>query len=288
MKTIIPFLSRLVVGFLLIALPIHAKDKPVVVGKLTGQLGNQMFVIAAAVSLAFENGATPIFPDLLERNEDNTQLNYKKVFFRLNSVLPKKTKIKAFYEEPYFHYAAIPYKKNICIKGYFQSEKYFQKHKEAVVDLFAPSQEILDHLQNKYSDILHHPLTVSVHVRYYLPTEQHVYPFNGRQYIEAAMEQFPEDALFVVFSNDIAASKVELYGLSKNICFIEGNSYYHDFYLMSLCTHNIISNSSFSWWAAYLNKNPEKIVITPSAWFTPESGINAKDLIPAAWITIRN
>ena len=111
-----------------------------------------------------------------------------------------------------------------------------------------------------------------------------IYCDNGKEYFQKAISLFSQDALFVVFSNDINWCKTNLQGLAKNLIFIENEPYYHDFYLMSLCKHQIISNSSFSWWAAYLNRNPDKIVIAPINWFTKASGFHSKDLFPDEWI----
>ena len=100
------------------------------------------------------------------------------------------------------------------------------------------------------------------------------------------MQNFSKDAMFLVFSDNMDWTKKELEGLAKNMFFVEGEKYYHDFFLMSLCDHNIISNSTFSWWAAYLNKNPNKIVTAPKKWFNEQLGKNTKDLIPPEWIII--
>jgi hypothetical protein len=108
----------------------------------------------------------------------------------------------------------------------------------------------------------------------------------GPLYYERAIASFPDDTLFLVFSNQMARCKKQLSGNKRNFYYIEGESHYHDFYLMSLCKHNIISNSSFSWWAAYLNLNPEKKVIAPFPWLNPKCGMDFKDVIPNDWTVI--
>ena len=75
-------------------------------------------------------------------------------------------------------------------------------------------------------------------------------------------------------------------GFSRPHLFIENEPHYHDFYLMSYCTHQIISNSSFSWWAAYLNKNPQKKVIAPARWFNPGCLTTGKHIVPKEWIKV--
>ncbi len=260
-----------------------------VVGELTGQLGNQMFVIAATVSLALDHDSDPIFPDLVNKTVDNIPLNYQKVFYHLNPFMPQNKHISVRYKEPHYHYAPIPYSPNMCIAGYFQSEKYFQHHKKEIIELFKPHPEITEYLQKKYGDLLNCPNTVSVHMRSYLDFDpaQRIYPFYGKCYFEKAMSLFPADTLFIVFSNDMNLCKKELADIPRNMYFVEGEEHYHDLYLMSMCKHNIICHSSFSWWAAYLNPNPHKIIITPPVWFNDSAGLNSKDVVPADWIILK-
>lgn len=269
-------------GFLIFSIPLSAK--PFVKGSLWGQLGNQLFIIAATVSLALDNDADPIFPDLVINPNYNLPLNRQKIFSHLNVVMPAGAKIESYYNEPHFHYAPIPYTPNMQIHGYYQSEKYFEKHKKEILDLFAPSNEIKDYLNGKYKDIIDHPNAVAVHIRYYFedPSES-IFFACSPEYIRKAMSTFSDDPLFVIFTNDQNYSKKVLEGVTGNIRLIQGEPHFHDFYLMSMCKHNIISNSSFSWWSAYLNANPNKVVIAPKKWFTQSSGLDVKDLIPSSW-----
>ena len=262
--------------------------KSVIVGDLQGQLGNQLFIIAATVSLALDNDAVPIFPGLLNNPHFNIPINYEKVFSNLNVIIPNDINIEHVYKEPYFNYSPIPYYPNMMISGYFQSEKYFAHHKREIIDLFAPSDSIIEHIKKHYAHILDHPNTVSVHLRSYYREDPagHIHITYGSQYIFNAIKLFPRDALFVVFTNDMPWCKRELTGIDRNTIFIEGEPHYHDFYLMSMCKHNIISNSSFSWWAAYLNTNPNKIIVAPRIWFNPKAIASTKDLKPRSWMEV--
>jgi hypothetical protein len=106
-------------------------------------------------------------------------------------------------------------------------------------------------------------------------------------YFEAAMKRIPSGTTFVVFSDDINWCRENFSKDDKNILFIEGNLDYEDISLMSLCDHNIISNSTFSWWAAWLNDNPSKIVIAPKNWFGPAySNLSTEDLYCPGWLVI--
>jgi hypothetical protein len=262
-----------------------ASSQPFVTASLAGQLGNQCFILAAAVSLALDNGALAVFPDLSSKTSYGIPLNHQKIFHRLHSYpLPEKM-VKYHYHEPRFPYAPIPYQPDMKLHGYFQSEQYFREHKDEILALFAPSEQIKSHLEMYYSTILEHPCSVAIHMRSYLAEDpqQRYYPNYARKYYERAASFFPEDALFVVFSNDMPRCKSLLKGLAKEMLFIEGEPYYHDFYLMSMCKHQIIANSTFSWWAAYLNPNPDKLVIAPQLWGYK---FNAKDLIPPEWTVL--
>jgi len=288
MSRIINFFTSFTLFFSFI-LPVGLWAKPFVTAHLMGQFGNQLFIMATAVSLALDHDATFSFPDLTSEQHDpifKLSLNREKVFYHINaSELPQE--IEYTYRETSFAYQPIPYQPNMSIFGWFQSEKYFAHNKQAIMDLFAAPVEIKNYLDQKYSDIIQHPKTVAIHMRSYLvekvPEQQKAYITYGRDYVERAMALFPEDSLFVVFSNDMNWCKAELEGIPRNIRFIENEPHYHDFYLMSFCKDQIISNSSFSWWAAYLNRHPNKRVIATPGWFSDSYFRDTKDLIPADW-----
>lgn len=264
-----------------------ADTKPYVMPTLLGQLGNQLFQIAAATSLALDHHAKVIVPDLQHSEQYDIPTNRLYVHWRVDAS-DKKARTRYVYQEPAFSYSPIPYIPNMEIRGYFTSEKYFIKHKAAIQKLFAPSSEINDYLLSKYDDIIYNPETVSIHVRTYLQNDPNHEAFylNGREYVEKAMSFFPDNYTFIIFSDNIPWCKEHLNGLRPNMRYIEGEKHYHDFYLMSKCKHNIISNSTFSWWAAYLNMNPDKIVIAPKKWLTPKVGADCRDVIPESWISI--
>ena len=96
--------------------------------------------------------------------------------------------------------------------------------------------------------------------------------------------------MFYVFSNDLVWAQKNLKISTKATFFFVDNSNNKqaaitDLYLMSSCKHHIIANSTFSWWAAYLNPNPDKIIIAPKRWFN-KANFNTKDLIPSPWIQL--
>jgi hypothetical protein len=101
-----------------------------------------------------------------------------------------------------------------------------------------------------------------------------------------AMTQFMDgDYCFLIFSDDIGYAK-ELFGQQENIVYVEGNDPAVDMCMMTMCDHNVIANSSFSWWGAWLNDNTNKKVVAPKRWFGPAyKGIHdTKDLYPQSWI----
>lgn len=127
-------------------------------------------------------------------------------------------------------------------------------------------------------------VAVSIHVRRsdYL---QHTSLINcSMKYYEQAVVYLREmynDARFFVFSDDIAWCKQNFSG--ADFTFVEGNSNCEDLVLMSSCSHHIIANSTFSWWAAWLNNSPHKKVIAPKKWHTQKDGGNGH-LLPSDWL----
>lgn len=249
------------------------------------QFGNQLFQIAAALSLAIDNGAEAVFPQLLQKRGAGFPKNYREVFFRLDVSNPK-LKRRKYYVEQQHHYVPIPYQPNLVIKGCFQSEKFFAHNSEKILPLFAPSESIAAYLDEKYGKLLSEEAPVGLHLRSYLMeavgVQRHL-PTYGEEYYRRAMECFPDETLFLIFSNDIPWSKKLLANIGKKMLFVEGNDYLQDFFLLARCSHQIVSNSTFSWWAAYLNSNVEKRVIAPPHFFRPGNKSSDRDLFPERW-----
>ncbi|MCB1149467.1 MAG: alpha-1,2-fucosyltransferase [Chlamydiia bacterium] len=271
------------------ALGILTAERPYVTADLFCQLGNQMFQIAAATALALDHDADALFPALREQERYGMPKNREWVFFRLDdSPLPSKP--RKIYREQRHNFSPIPFVPNLKVHGYFQSEKYFRSQREAILSLFQPHPELIAKVEQAYGDILAHPCSVAIHVRTYNAEDpSHDTFFEAkRSYLEAAVRLFPKEALFIVCSDDIPWCKQNLQGLAKNMRFIEGGEYLTDFWLISSCRHQIITSSTFSWWAAYLNPNPEKIVVAPRRWLRPRLNKDDRGIIPEGWVVLDN
>lgn len=234
-----------------------------------GRLGNQLFQIAALLGYANNNNSKYFMPEW----------NYARYFdykFNIN-----KRRFKTFSEQD-FTYAPIPVRSAIDIEGYFQSEKYFEGID--MKDVFKFRSDFKTLALDKYGDLFTRE-TCSIHIRRgdYLTMPDWHYNLDIDYYYRA-IGNFKEETWFLVFSDDIEWCKENLSG--HNFVFIDGNKDIFDLYLMSICKHNIIANSSFSWWGSYLNKNTDKKVIAPTKdkWFGPKMNKSVDDLYLNNWI----
>ena len=169
--------------------------------------------------------------------------------------------------------------------GFFQSEKYFSKYRQELLDIFAPPSQTVDELRAKYGFILDQP-NCAIHVRRgdYLHRTQYN-PVCSPDYYRSAIELFDRDTKFLVFSDDLDWCK-QIFK-SPSCTFSEHVDEVMDLYLMSMCSHHIIANSSFSWWAAWLNRNPHQRIIAPKKWFgSALSHFNTDDLYTASMLKI--
>lgn len=245
-----------------------------------GGLGNMLFQIATGYSLAYKLGTEWVVIQPTINVHGDMYNKYK------DNILSKIPFINAWYnfpiyEEPSFHYNNIPLTKNITLDGHFQSEKYFSSHRALILNLFTQPCSALNEAKTQYKQYNSSP-TVSLHVRRgdYLK-HPNTHPQLSLDYYNNALDKFPGYNV-LIFSDDIRWCKEHLN--RNNTHFIENNTDVTDLYLMSLCDNNIITNSTFSWWGAWLNQNPNKIVIAPHKWFGPSVSHNTQDLIPASWI----
>ena len=172
---------------------------------------------------------------------------------------------------------------NIKLDGYYQNEKYFKQYRNEILELFKIDDDTSDYLSKKYSTVSFEN-TCSIHVRRgnYVD-RQHFHPLQTIDYYKQAISIIGEKNLFLVFSDDIEWCKSNL-NFIENKIFISVNLDYQDLYLMSLCNHNIIANSSFSWWGAWLNTHNDKKIIYPSSWFN--NGPDSSQIGGENWIKI--
>lgn len=256
-----------------------------VTSHLMGGLGNQMFQVATATSLALDNDDEIIFShkNVGDMKHKRPSFYRENVYKHIN--FTEFVKYKTVFKEREFSYSPIPYTPNMCIYGYFQSEKYFTHNRNHIQKLFIDNETYM-RVRNKYNNILKDTEIVSLHIRRgdYVNL-QNYHPTCTLEYYCNAMELFP-DVTYLIFSDDILWCKLNL-PLGPKYIFIEGNEDYEDLYLMSMCNHNIIANSSFSWWAAWLNENENKKVIAPQIWFGPSSNhLDTKDLYCEGWAVL--
>lgn len=256
------------------------QQQPYIIGSILGQLGNQMFEVATTCAVAWDNGAEPYFPDFGPvRAYPNGY--YRHVFFRCK-IFPPSEEVSCKFGVPPYGYTPISYQPKMQLSGYFQNEKYFAHHRDRLLELFAPHPKDLKYIQKKYHWILEHPKTVSVHLRYYHREKPGEFLQYDWKYYEKAMALFPEDSVFVVTSDDINFARQNIPTEGRKVLFIEGEPFYVDFYLQSMCKNNIICNSTFSWWSAWLNQNPDKIVVRPKVWMNGYPDIGGPD----EWIKV--
>jgi len=256
----------------------------------SGRLGNQMFQYAAVKALSLKTGYEMFLPDHFSIKPDGCydMTNHKWIQYKLDlldcfdiSCPILNNNANTQYQEPDFifdpNFFSLP--DNVAIEGYFQSYKYFDEFKHDIINDFTFKSNILDKCQNFISQYSN---PVAIHIRRgdYVnhPGFWNITP----EYIQNALNYFSDDEYtFLIFSDDIGWCK-QIF--PEGVIFVEGNNQFEDLCLMSLCDHNIISNSSYSWWGAYLNQNLNKKIIAPSNWFTDPKPLN--DLYPNNWIVI--
>ena len=270
-----------------------------VTGQLMGGLGNVLFIVATCFALSKKYKVKLRFysNENMWRDSKRRMIHLYKMFekFDIDRVYNRKSGIT--FREPHFFYDSITLDRRIhnCIYGYFQSYKYFDAYKSELINmLHNPYQNAIRDDLEKYS--LNESQQsqesqesqafefVSIHVRrtdYLALSDIHLN--LSMAYYEEAMSHFSkEKSIFLIFSDDVAfIQKEPLFQnlVNKHIITNEDDEYC--FWLMTACDHNIIANSSYSWWSSYINSNPNKLVISPSKWFGPQGPVyKICDIIP--------
>jgi len=270
-----------------------------IITRIIGGLGNQMFQYAIARAMA-------------ERNQDNFKLDisfypkqtlrkYELNLFNIQEDIATKEECIAFrgkedflfkvkqrlklplnrpktyvkeIKNPIFDEKIYSIKSDVFLDGFWQNEQYFKEIREILIKEFTPknsiSQEAIKYLKN-----IENTNSISLHVRRgdYI-NDKHtnsVHGVCGIDYYKRAiayMNRYIDKPVFYIFSDDIDWCK-ENFDFIENKIFIDNTkSAFDDLELMKNCKHNIIANSTFSWWGAWLNQNYKKIVVVPTIWWS--------------------
>jgi len=287
-----------------------------VVTRLRGGLGNQMFQYACGLAVA-NHLKQQLYIDRFEVDRDPRHGGYTLAEYQVPSVsgsyessysfkikhkLLRRMKIfsrleSIFYFEPTFSYAPLPYDRfgdNVYLDGYWQSESYFNDIRDLLIAEFSPSY-CISGKSSQLLDQIRSTTSVSIHIRRgdYLSNKSAniLHGVLSLDYYNAAIDyikQHVSEPTFYIFSDDpewvnsqfpladaVVASNSDKTNQKHSL----------DMYLMSACQHNIIANSSYSWWGAWLNQNPAKKVLAPKKWFNT-STVSSQSLVPAQWIRL--
>jgi len=255
-----------------------------VISKIMGGLGNQMFQYAYARNLSILNDVD----FYLDTSFYNNQIGVTPREFSLNrfpntkinknipgALPPMQTILDNFKFNPNNKNTV-----NCFLNGYWQSEKYFQESKEIIISDFSPTEKNKNKLILKYPNILNNNISLHIRRTDYL-TSNGYHPVQTIDYYINAVDILGSYDNIFIFSDDISWCKENL--TFKNMVFVENNSDLEDLWLMSLCKKNVIVNSSFSWWGAYLNTNNDKSVVAPLNWFGDGVGLSSEDIVPKEW-----
>jgi hypothetical protein len=269
----------------------HKPGKKEITGHLMGGMGNLLFIVATCYALSKKNNSSLIFYTKPWNDKRKNIIKYNMFKnFKLDLNIIRNYNIT--YNEKKFFYDDIHIDSciNNCIYGYFQSYKYFESCKtEFVKMLHNPYSQIVESTIHQYKQPVETEnnntlVPISIHVRRtdYLSLS-HIHLNLSSEYYSNAISHFStENSIFIIFSDDVTFIQNEpLFQNLPHKVIVDNPDDEYCFWLMSACTHNIIANSSYSWWASYINSNPDKLVVAPNRWFGP-SGPQHKirDIIP--------
>lgn len=252
--------------------------------ELVGGIGNNLFTISAVLGYALKHKCEYAIPVKIKYpHEAFQQVHFSsKINYLFKDVSELSGTVNQYYE-PYFHYKEIPkvYCDYLILNGYFQSAYFHHNYKDEILNLLE-----LDDIETK-EDIC------SIHYRSTdynnLPN---VHPKISQEYLKSAISYmwFENYKKFMVFSDNIPEIReiISSFQMYRDLDFqySEGRSELEDLKEMAACSSNIIANSSFSWQAAYINPNKNKIVVAPKIWFGKDTQHDTKDLYLPNWIQI--
>lgn len=252
---------------------------------LVGGLGNQLFQISAGYTVAkiMKTDYVINYKIVGGPGQGKQPLIYKNNLY--SKILETEKENWYLYNQKGFNYKKLPERDNMCLCGYFQSEKFFLKCKNEIKNLFFFPEYIKKDVNNQMSKFK--KKTVGVHLRrgdYKKEIHKTIHPIQSIDYIIKAKSFFNHSEVdFILFTDDFETVSKEIN--INNFHLLKNSSEIHDLYALSQCDSIIMANSSFSWWGSYLGKKKEK-VIAPKLWFGKDGPYPYDDIYKDDWIII--
>lgn len=289
-----------------------------IIVKIIGGLGNQLFQYSYAKKLqtlgyhvkldisCFETYELHSGYGLDKYNIDLDVATSRELSdFKVDGLLPRVRKKLHLEDKNIFYERQLSFNKiflepraHSYIEGYFQTEKYFSSIREILVKQLSPNMEMSQYTYDLKKLIIEIGMThqtVSVHIRrgdYLNPQNSKIYSNCSLNYYQIALEKMSQkfgEVKFFIFSDDIKWVEENLN--IENSFLVDnkkGRLPHEDLYLMSQCNHNIIANSSFSWWGAWLNQYQHKVVIAPAQWFVSKKNYYINNILCDEWLACDN
>lgn len=255
-----------------------------IVSKIQGGLGNQLFQWAFSKNLSILNNEKFFLDISFYKNQINvtSRAFSLSLFPNIEFDIFDENSLKTFdviYDDFSIKKIDVNKNKNYYLDGYWQSEKNFVESSEIIKKELSPNNTI----GNQLKKILPKGTNVSLHIRRtdYLSSNG-FHPVLPIEFYNKSLDLIGTYDNVIIFSDDIEWCEKNL--TFKNSTFIKNLSDVENIWLMSMCNHNIIANSSFSWWGAWLNNHNNKKVIAPKKWFG--SNLNTENIIPDNWYKI--
>ena len=274
-------------------------EDELIIVKLLGGLGNQLFQYAAARRLSYKHNAVLKIDNSYFGKDESRAYNLSAFNVKEEFATSEEIEHLARHNvviEKHFHFEPriLLLPDNVYMVGYWQSEKYFKDIEPIIrqeltvrIPQAGKNKEIATKIQKTQSVSLHIRRGDSVYSR--RASYHGICSLRYYQRCVSCIAKRVSLAHFFIFSDDILWAKEHLH-LSFPMTFVEHNddlTNYEDLRLMSQCKHNVVANSTFSWWGAWLNSNMEKIVCVPKKWFRGwRPRTNTKDLFPHSWVII--
>jgi len=286
-----------------------------IIVQLYGGLGNQLFQYAFARGVSaklqchyrLDNGAFGRYymldkyalqhfnlEEKLARTGDFCGFVWLRNHNTLFTLLYERLRLKKimnpwYYKQKYFPFdPAVFTRDHTYFAGFWQTEKYF-KHIAPEIRRELTLKKPLGPKAAEIAEQMEKTEAVSIHVRRYAADAGPMFGYCRQEYYDAAMDHISKripNARFFLFSDDYDWVRRNFKTGNHKVTIVDNGleRHFEDLALMAKCRHQIIANSTFSWWGAWLNPNPNKIVIAPKIWFANFPKNDTRDLIPEEWI----